>query len=315
MNKTNNFLWLIVILSSFQTVYGQAEGNYAKSQGNAVGYGNYNTAYTYPNFSSVQLNDSTFMLQSKVLYHIKPDKLVAIFSVTQTGKELKECNTNLNAKLENFRTKISTLGIGKESIHTDILYCIPKFEMTVEKKMFSKTATEIPIGYEMQKNIHVTFDSEEQLESILNAALESEIYDFVKVEYFIADKWKWQKMAMLKATQILDFKADTLFKYFNIPNKTRNVVHEEVQMITPPQKYRSYTAYESYNPYYKGAKPKNTTYAEKNQTQFYDAVKQGEFDYIENSVENKPVVSLIYRISVKYTIPKETNRQNIPVKP
>jgi uncharacterized protein YggE len=297
-------------MSAVGITFGQAEGNYAKSQGNAL-YGNYNTPYNSPSFSTIQLNDSTFTLQSKVLYNIKPDKLVAIFSVTQTGKELKECNTNLNAKLESFRGKIGNLGISKENIHTDILYCIPKFEMSVEKKMFSKTATEVPVGYEMQKNIHVTFDNEEQLEGILNAALESEIYDFVKVEYFIADKWKWQKAAMLKAAQILDIKADTLFKYFNVNNKTRNVVHEEVQMITPPQKYRSYTAYESYNPYYKGGvKPKNTTYAEKNQTQFYDAVKQSEFDYIENPVENKPVVSMIYRIVVKFTIPKENNRSN-----
>lgn len=310
MNKINKILLFLLTVGYVHIVFSQAEGNYSKS------YGNSGDGYAVPNLSTVYLNDSSFILQSKVLYNIKPDKLVAIFSVTQVGKELKECNANLNAKLETFRGKLSSLGISKENIHTDILYCIPKYEMNIEKKIFSKTATEVPVGYEIQKNIHITFDSEDQLESLLNAALESEIYDFVKVEYFLSDKWKWQKMAMMKASEILDFKADTLFKRFNVSNKTRNVLHEEVQMIVPTQKYRFYTAYESHNPYYKGGiKSKNTTYAEKNQTQFYDGVKQGEFDYIENPIENKPAISLIYRIVVRYTIPRPDKPHSTPTKP
>ena len=65
---------------------------------------------------------------------------------------------------------------------------LPKYEYDVSKKLFSrKTYTEIPKGFELQKNIHIRYTDPTLLERIVTAAARQEIYDIVKVDYFVKD--------------------------------------------------------------------------------------------------------------------------------
>jgi len=45
--------------------------------------------------------------------------------------------------------------------------------------LFSKTYTEVPKGFEMQKNLHIKFNDENLLDDIMTFAANNEIYDFI----------------------------------------------------------------------------------------------------------------------------------------
>ncbi len=76
-------------------------------------------------------------------------------------------------------------------IYVDMVNFFPKYEYDVSKKLFSKkTYTEIPKGFELQKNIHIRYTAPALLDRIVTAAARQEIYDIVKVDYFVKDPQK-----------------------------------------------------------------------------------------------------------------------------
>ena len=51
----------------------------------------------------------------------------------------------------------------------------------------SDTLVEIPKGFELQKNVHIRYNDPSLLDRIVTAAARQEIYDIVKVDYFVKD--------------------------------------------------------------------------------------------------------------------------------
>jgi hypothetical protein len=65
---------------------------------------------------------------------------------------------------------------------------VPVYEIETTRKLFSKTYQEVPAGFEIQKNIHVRFTDARILDRLVTAAAKEEIYDLVKVDFFVVDQ-------------------------------------------------------------------------------------------------------------------------------
>ena len=69
----------------------------------------------------------------------------------------------VNIRYNGFCKDLSKAGIQKENIFLDMISLVPVFEMQVEKKLFSKTYNEVPVGFKLEKNIHVHYKKGEEI--------------------------------------------------------------------------------------------------------------------------------------------------------
>jgi hypothetical protein len=78
--------------------------------------------------------------------------------------------------------------VKEKDVFTDMLSFVPVYEIETTRKLFSKTYQEVPAGFEIQKNIHIKFTDARILDQLVTAAAKEEIYDLVKVDFFVGSK-------------------------------------------------------------------------------------------------------------------------------
>jgi len=171
----------------FTPLFAQVMGNYGVQQQT---YQNVqpNVQFRAIPKSATFLNNNEVEISINALSNQKAESYTAIFSMLQVGKTADETNTLLNTRLDGFLADLKNLGIPAADIYVDMVNFLPKYEYDVSKKLFSKkTYTEIPKGFELQKNIHIRYTTPALLDRIVTAAARQEIYDIVKVDYFVSD--------------------------------------------------------------------------------------------------------------------------------
>jgi hypothetical protein len=136
------------------------------------------------------------------------------------------------------------LNIPAEDIYIDMANFLPKFEYDVNKKLFSrKTYTEIPIGFELQKNIHIRYTDLSLLERIVTTAARQEIYDIVKVDYFVKDSEGIYAQLRETTFQYLK-KIENQYKTIGIRLDSAYLVSAENAWVAYPiNRYESYQAF------------------------------------------------------------------------
>jgi uncharacterized protein YggE len=87
-----------------------------------------------PDYSSKFSNDY-FTLSSEIMMNIKPDALIAIFSIVQIGNTADDADKILNQKVEPIITKLKEIGIVEDDIFLDMVSIIPSYEVLVKKKI------------------------------------------------------------------------------------------------------------------------------------------------------------------------------------
>ena len=183
-------LLLLIVTGSFLPIH-----SFAQAVGNSM-YGNDNR-YNYQNAEElnwqnsfnvtreVMIDENSMTFEVNGLFNRKADAYLAIFNMTQVGENASVANDLLNTRYQNFVNEVASAGVKAEDIFLDMVSQVPIYELEVTKKFFSKTYNEVPKGFELQKNIHVKFNKGEVLDKILTAAAKHEIYDLIKVDYFV----------------------------------------------------------------------------------------------------------------------------------
>lgn len=248
----------------------------------------------------VAINDKQMVFQVNALLNAKADAYLAIFNLTQLGESASEADSLLNRKVNQFISKVGFLKIEEKDVATDIISLKPIYEFEVEKKLFSKTYTEVPKGFELQKNIHVRFKEASQLDQILTMAAESEIYDLVTVDYFVDDtEGKYSSLrkkaietmnAKLKDFEALGIKLDTVY----------HKVQESRGMVMPIDRYKTYQSYQSTALQRSGRVEVNRI--RKPETYFYEKLPYEHFDVVVNPEYLEPVVQYVYTLKLKYVV-------------
>lgn len=252
-------------------------------------------------------NNSEFNFQAKALMNVTAFSYVATFNVTQVGKDLKDVVEKSEFRIRQFISDLQMQGIDTNDINVDMISMVPVYDYTIEKRLFSKTYNEIPDGFELQKNILIKYKSSSNLDNIVKSAVLNEIYDLVKVDYFIEniedikDSLRKKTIAYLqkklKDLSSLGINFDTLYKVFS----------EDYQTILPTEKYESYTAFS--RPSFDNAIGRKAIVSDgkmnrikKPKTMFYNPVSYTDFDIVVNPEILEPVVQFTYSVNIKYII-------------
>ncbi len=269
------------------------------------------------NYQIVQAgNNKEMIFTVNALMNVKADSYLAIFNLTQTGATAKEVNDLVNTKINGFKKELEVNNISGSDIFTDIISLVPVYEYEIEKKLFSKTYTEVPQGFEMQKNIHIKFTDENLLDDIITSAANNEIYDFIKLEYFVENNDDKYSKIRAKSVEYMLKKNET-FKDLGIDLDTvYHIISEQSSVVYPIDRYEGYQAFTGTS--LEAVKRKSVTKVRKPKTMFYNKLPYHKYDIVINPAILEPAVQFTYSLTLKYVIKdpvKKVDKEFILVTP
>jgi len=289
-------------------------GNYAQQQNT---YQNINISAQYRGVpkAAMLLSDNVLELNINALSNQEADTYTAIFTVYQLGKTAEETNRQVNSRLDGLISDLSRLGFSRDDIYIDMVNFLPKYEYDRSKKIFSKkTLTEIPKGFELQKNVHIRYSDPSLLEKIVTAAAKQEIYDIVKVDYFVQDP---QAVYQELRTLTFDYLNSIRQEYQKIGIQLDSayiITAENAWVAYPINRYESYQAFSTQS---LGANEKGSAVietADKPTLRFYDAVPGNDYDIVINPEILEPAVQFSYNLAVRFTLPERQPVQKTIIK-
>ena len=299
--KTISILLVLFLQFSTISVFAQVGGNEITMFSNARK--NKKTQDT----PKAYLYDNKIIININSLFNIKADKYVAIFNVNQIGKTAKETNELINSRINGVINDLMTKNIKKQQIYVDMLTFVPEYEYEVEKKIFSKTYTEVPKGFRLQKNIHITYSNSKTIDELVDICAKYEIYDLVKVNYYsknvkgIYDTLRIASIKLIKKKirtyKDLGIKLDNAFK----------LIAEETFVKYPNDRYSSYNAFNS-SSIDVIKKRTNIRKSQKNKTFYYDPISAYNYDVVINPIITEPVIQYALNIKFKLKLIDETEK-------
>lgn len=301
-------IFLVTLFFSI-TLLGQHRGNYnqqeisraniATSMGNAAIY---NPTATEPIHKN--LSPSTHLtIEVKGLQNVIATSYTAIFNLSQIGETADEANQLAKSRIDAVKAALISKGIAAEDIIIDVISFVPVYEVQVEKKIFSKKYNEVPKGFELQQNIHIRFTKTSQFENILTACATNEIYNLVKVDYFIKDVAGVYKNLQTELLKLVQEKKD-YYELLGFEMDNYNVaIADDKYCHFPKDFYKSYQAFNSISfQALKLKKNQGVTEAKKQTSFYYEPLSYGEYDVVVNGAILEPVVQIGMHIKLLYTL-------------
>ena len=289
-----------MLLFSALTTFGQVSGNQVFNQ-----YGNYgdkNSSPATPSPSKIYLTDSTFFINSSVLINVVADSYVATFGVAESAETLKAANMQIEDRIQKFISALKKMGVLPSDIYVDMT----TQTQILDYKINGSYAEQFISGFEQKKNVIVKFKNINDLDKMVIAASEYEIYDLVKVDYIVTDHNKIYTQLFQTAMEFLNNKKDLYVKATNIKlNKYPKISGELFYSLTPPELYESYTPKNistEYSDYDYNRKKKNLQVST---TYYYNHINYSTFDKVINPIVTAPAVEFILLLQLKFDIEKE----------
>lgn len=321
-------IFAIAIFISLSNIsFGQAAGNVIYNNHDAVN----------PQRMNVNLNkvyDFTTELSAEVLMNIPASSYSVIFSATQNGTSATQADSFMNVRIRTVQDELMKIGIKKSEIHIDLISFVPTYSLTLETKRFSKTANEIPVGFQLKKNIHVLIFNYDLLTELTSIMAKSEIYDIVKVDYNLDNLKEYFRTIRAEAIQIIKTKEGD-YKKMGLRLDIENM-YDGFNATYPLERYASYTAYYTGSSIEeikvarkrKEESKKNTIvtgknaivninvvnkgeeddtefivkYSDKNKTIYYNKIPFNQFDMVINADFTEPRIQIVYSLKAKYKV-------------
>jgi uncharacterized protein YggE len=295
------YCFIVFITALSLTALGQASGN--------VSY--QNRTGPLDNVARAVITDESITMSVKGLFNVKADGLVASFHLTQLGETARATDSLMSWRINSFSRAIVKNVSDTLEIVTDVISFVPKYNFNILNRLFSKTYQEIPDGFELKKNIMIRYSNPADLDKILAAAASAEIYDLVKVDYFLKNvKGNYSTLRdecisllkeRVKTYESLGFKLDSF----------RKTVSDDFGTSLPPDRYGSYQAvarpsFEAVKVSTGGGKLRSSDIG---LSRYYDPVSYNDFDLVINPIVDRPMVQLTYEVVVKFFPPKDPSEK------
>ncbi len=311
---------LLLLLSSM--VHAQILGNYERNRNQKA---NQSAMYSNTGLTPSQqyrsvaksatiVGDNILELSINALSNQKADSYTTIFNVVQIGETAEATNASLNKQITAFTNALKAIGIQEEDLYVDMVNFLPKYEYDVSKKLFSKaTFKEIPIGFELQKNVHIRFNDPAILDDIVTAAAKQEIYDIVKVDYFVNDP---QAIYSELREAAMDYANTIKSQYSDINlglDSAYIITAENAWVAYPGDRYESYQAYSSQKLSNKQQSASKVDKMDKPVSRFYDAIAANDYDIVINPEILEPAVQFSYNLVLRFTLQKRLPKKEVQV--
>ena len=316
MKKGNLYILLVILFSKIITA--QHKGNYNQitqdiSRQNILTSGNANIYNpTVQQQIHKTLNASNVLtIDVKALQNVGATTYTAVFNLSQIGPTAEATNALMKSRIDSIKMRLATKGITQKDIAIDVISFVPKYEVEVTKKLFSKTYTEVPKGFQLQQNIHIQFTKTSQFELILEACAKSEVYNLVKVDYFIEDIQKVYKNLQDELLKLIESKK-AYYEILGFDMSTYNVaIADDKYCYFPKDFYQSYQAYNSVS-FEAFNKDKGVTKAQKQTSYYYQPLTYERYDVVINPSILEPVVQIGMNIKLVFT-PKPKEKKQAPI--
>lgn len=310
-----NILATIIVLLISGTLIAQHKGNYDDliSRQNILQSGNatiYNPTVQHQ-INKTLIPSTTILIDVKALQNVQATTYTAIFNVSQIGETAEHTDALMASRINNIKIKLKNIGILEKDIAIDVISFVPNYEIEVQKKLFSKTFTEVPNGFELQQNIHIRFNKTNQFEAILSACAESEIYNLVKVDYYIENITEVYKNLQTQLLNLIEDKK-SYYKSLGFDLATHNVaVADDKYCYFPKDFYQSYQAFNSVS-FEAINKNKGVTTVKKQTSYYYQPLGYESYDVVINPSILEPVVQIGMNIRLQFT-PKPKTEKPEPI--
>ena len=301
-----NILFLLVlIVCVFNTSNAQVSGN-----ANYNHQKNYLPSELKPEY---RINSTDqIMISVRGIYNEMDSRKIAYFSLTQHGKDIEEVNQRLDERIEAVKSKIQSME-GEIGFHVDMISFVPKYAYETTKKLFSKrTYNEVPAGFELKKNLHISYSDAQNLDKIISICAASEIYDLIKVEYVSKDVEAIHDSLRNKALEVYESVLGFHKKVSGADfSKKLKRVSDGFTTVFPKDRYKSYSAHSSTNLHWQRNTVVNNT--QKSVTQYYEPFPSINRDFVINPEILEPAIQTVYEMTVIIQV-KEPNIYAPPAK-
>lgn len=251
--------------------------------------------------ASIQGN--LLVLEVNAMMNMRADSYLAIFHVTQLGQSAEEADSLMTARVEAMVQRVKEHGVKEADVFTDMLSFVPVYELEATRKLFSKTYQEVPAGFEIQKNIHIRFRDARILDKLVTAAAKEEIYDLVKVDFFVADQSACYDTLRLFANRLMQQKIDQFAKLGLKVGESHRLASEQNGAHFPLDRYAAYQSrvQTSLNSRRKGQAVNDVR---KPSGFFYNKVPYGRFDIVLHAEITEPPVQYTYNLTLQCQLPE-----------
>ena len=315
--KKNNLVLMLLLFSCYY-LSAQHKGNYNQitpdiSRQNILTSGNANiyNPVVQQQIHKVLQPSNVLSIDAKALQNVSATTYTAIFNVSQIGPSAEKTNQLMKERIDSIKYRLISKGVTQKDIAIDVISFVPNYEVEVTKKLFSKTYSEVPKGFELQQNIHIQFTKTSQFESILEACAKSEVYNLVKVDYFIENIQTVYKNLQDELLKLIEEKK-AYYKVLGFDMSQYNVaIADDKYCYFPKDFYQSYQAYNSIS--FDALKTnKGVTTAKKQTSYYYQPLTYENYDVVINPSILEPVVQIGMNIKLVFS-PKPTEKKEQPI--
>jgi uncharacterized protein YggE len=243
---------------------------------------------------------TSMFVEANVLANVKADEYVAVFGVAQEGETVADVGKKMEDALNAFVENLKALGIDEADLYVDFVAQnkIYGYEITDD------LAREKLTGFELKKNVSIRFQDQKQLDALLAAAAESQIYDLIEVKYVVKDAAKVQDQLMEEAARVVQKKTqryEALLGTKVLPHP--QIYAERHGTHYPAELYDSYVAQESEQVEGGFRRERlNVQGARKSRTFYYNGLDGDGFDTVINPAVIEPQVQFTLHLKLRYEI-------------
>ncbi|MEY3397559.1 MAG: hypothetical protein RL220_153, partial [Bacteroidota bacterium] len=161
-------------------------------------------------------------------------------------------------------------------------------------------------------NIHIHFTSASQLDMIITAAAINEIYDLIKVDYYVQNQDAIYDSLRKKASDLIKKRIAQYTDLGVAMEGQWRLAADQTGVFFPLDRYTTYTARGGVS--LEAAKKKTITEVKKPTTAFYNKIPYTGYDIVINPEIVEPAVQYTYNLQVRFTIEKKPEKKEEPVK-
>jgi hypothetical protein len=239
----------------------------------------------------------------RALYNVEATHYTAVFNINQIGKTAAQTTQLMNDKIELIKKELAADSF-KGQFAVDMISFLPQYEIEVTRKLFSKTYTEIPVGFELQQNLMISYTDDGDFQKILSACAQAEVYNLVKVDYYVKNLEAiyddLQKKILAEVSKKKEYYTALGFDM----NNYSVMMGDQKYYHLPKDFYKSYQANENIS--MEVLKGKNNVNAiKKPVSYYYDPIPYSGYDVVVNAEISKPVIQLGMDLKLQYVLKPE----------
>lgn len=286
---------LILSLLAVVSVSGQESGN------RIYGNNGYVQQKRHLQINTGMLGNSGegYAIEASVLTNLKPDAFVAVFGVNDEGANAAVSNAKVNAKIADLMQKIKPLGIDANDVFIDFITQNRVYDFTVA----GTKATENLTGFETKKTVAIRYKNRELFERIVSAAVDSRIFDLIKVDYIVSDFDSVRAALFEAAAKVLKSKEQKYESALGISLGAVGLSIEKYDVTYPSEAYQRYQAYETGDATVENESGTSSRLERrKSFTFFYEPLQAGSFDSVVAPSGIEPTVQYSIYLRMQYQV-------------